>query len=116
MEILESEFKKIDDLLIDSEGDYTDEEPAPTPESIRLMKAHIHHAVYVFGEDFLKPKYIPDFKGGIEAIWRKGKKVLQLISRPNGVYMFWKEGEHYRQIQIGGRRALLISKLVWLKN
>lgn len=92
-------LEKIDKLLEDEEGDYDDEFLAPTQHAIDGMKSLVTELYKLFGDSLNFAKLIPNGKGGIEAVLRKGGRLLQLIAPPNAnknPYLFHKEGTDYK--------------------
>lgn len=113
-----SETEKLDNFLNSAEEDFNEGDLAPTETVVKVMKKFLEASKSV---DCPKVKYFSaDFKGGLEAYYRFAKKHLQLIITPFEdtlkISLFCKAESYCQLFEIGGRRDLFISKLVWLKT
>ncbi len=91
-------FQKIDNLLNDKNGDYDAEFLIPSLSAIAKMKSLIKSLHQVFGEKLSAIKFIPNGKGGIEAMIRNKEKLLHLVvpaDKYKSPYLFQKEGFDY---------------------
>lgn len=101
-------FDKIDNLL--ENDDYDEEFLAPTEFAANQMKALISDIYRIFGNSIDFAKFLPNGKGGIEAIFRKGSRVLHLVS-PNAEnkkpYLFHKEEFIHNIVKITNPQILI---------
>lgn len=94
----------------------------PTKEVGALAKNFLETARLNWRGVFPEPTMIyPDEQGGLKIRWTNFKKhvLLWITLRPQeSVLFWWNDGDVFDEgsFVIGGRRALLITKLVWLNT
>lgn len=107
-------FDKIDALLDDEDGDYDDEFLIPTEHAINEMKSLISEIYCIFGNAIDFVKFLPNGKGGVEAVFRKNGRILHLIAPSKGdknPYLFHKEQSTHKIEQISDTKDLIF----WVK-
>lgn len=112
-----TDVEQVDELPNIAEFYENDDEIPPTEILLGIAKSFIKSAMAEFKEQYPKAKFItPDLNGGLRIEYRNGEKDLRLILRTDTIFLYWQEGDQYGGVEIGGNRALLNSKLVWLLN